>query len=89
MTKISPTETRVLVKRTDADSKSKGGIIIPESYKRKSTEGTIIEIGPEVLHLAKDQKVIFPMYAGSDIEVDDKEYVILLEEEILATIKEI
>jgi len=92
---ITPLSDRLLVKRLEADTKTKGGIILPDSAKEKPREGTVISAGPGKLLesgerapmtvKAKDH-VLFSSYAGSEVKIDGEEYVILSEDEVLAII---
>jgi chaperonin GroES len=92
---INPLGDRVLVRPLDAGEVKKGGIIIPETAKEKPQEGEVIAVGkgrrtekgeriaPEV---KKGDKVLFRKYSGTEINVSDENYLILQENEILATI---
>ena len=92
---ITPLGDRILVKRVEADDKTKGGIIIPDSAKEKPREGTVIAVGAG--KLLKDGKrspmsvkvkdrVLFSSYAGSEVKIDGEDYMILSEDEVLAVI---
>jgi chaperonin GroES len=92
---ITPLGDRILVKRTQADEKTAGGIILPDSAKEKPREGTVIAAGPgkmldsgeraPMTVKAKDH-VLFSSYAGSEVKIEGEEYVILNEDEVLAII---
>ena len=94
MSSMKPLHDRVLVKRIDSTkTESKGGILIPDTAKEKPQEGEVIAVGNgKILEngtkLALDVKVgdriLFGKYTGNDIEIDDQEYLIVREEEILA-----
>ena len=93
--KFRPLHDRVVVKRIDAEEKSKGGIIIPDTAKEKPQEGEVVAVGAGKINdkgerIALDVKVgdrvLFGKYSGNDIKVDDEEYMILKEDEILAKI---
>ncbi len=94
-TKVTPLGDRVLVRRMDAEETSKGGIILPDSAKEKPAQGTIIAVGAgkitdtgerlEMTLKVKDN-VLFSSYAGSEIKLDDENYLIMSEDEILAVI---
>ena len=93
--KINPLADRVLVKPLEAGESMKGSIIIPDTAKEKPQEGEVIAVGkgridnkgariePEV---KKGDKVLFRKYSGTEINIDDQKYLILQENEILATI---
>ena len=93
--KVTPLGDRVLVRRMDAEETSKGGIILPDSAKEKPAQGTIIAVGAgkitdsgermEMTLKVKDS-VLFSSYAGSEIKLDDENYLIMSEDEILAVI---
>ena len=93
--KVKPLGGRVLVKRLDETATSKGGIIIPDSAKEKPKEGKIVTLGTG--KLGKDGKkiafnvkvgdrVLFTSYAGTDVTVDEHEYLIMSEDDILGVI---
>ena len=93
--KFRPLHDRVVVKRIEAEEKSKGGIIIPDTAKEKPMEGKVIAVGAG--RLEKDGKriplevkvgdrVLFGKYAGTEIKIDDNDHVILREDEVLGII---
>ena len=94
---IKPLGDRVLVEFVDDQKEQrKGGIIIPDAAKEKPQEGKVIEVGPGKLtdegkripmNVKKGQRVLMPKYGGSEIKVEDKEYQIVREEDILAIIE--
>lgn len=93
--KIKPLADRVLVKPLDETETKKGGIIIPDTAKEKPQEGEVVAVGkgrldskggriePEV---KKGDKVLFRKYSGTEVSVGSENYLILQENEILATI---
>ena len=92
---ITPLHDRVLVRRLEEKETVKGGIIIPDSAKEKPQEGEVIAVGAGKVNekgdrIALDVKVgdriLFGKYSGNDIKIDDEEYMILKEDEILAKI---
>ncbi len=94
-TTITPLGDRVLLRRTAADEKTKGGIILPDSAKEKPAEGTIIAVGHgkimdngerAPLSVKAKDRVLFSSYAGSEIKVDGENYLIMGEDEILAVV---
>ena len=96
--KLKPLSDRVVVKVASTESKSKSGIIIPDTAsKEKPQEGVIVAVGPGRLdsttnkriavELKKGDKVLFENWAGKDYKSNDIEYKILREEEILGTIE--
>lgn len=93
---IQPLGDRVLVKRLEAEEKTKGGIVLPDSTKEKPQKGEVVAVGKgkvlesgkvEPLEVKKGDKVLFGKYAGSEITYKEEEYLILREEDILAVIK--
>src|SRR5476651_2450877 len=89
---ITPLHDRVLVKRTEEKETVKGGIIIPDTAKEKPQEGEVIAVGAGrrekgeliPLDVKPGDRVLFGKYSGNDIKIDDEEYMILKEDEILA-----
>ena len=93
---IVPLSDRVLVKRTEAGEKTKGGIILPDTAKEKPREGTVIAVGPgkvldngsrATMSVKNKDRVLFSAYGGSEVKIDGEDYMILGEEEILAIIE--
>ena len=94
--KIRPLHDRVLVKRIEQDEQVRGGIIIPDTAKEKPQEAEVIAVGPGKLDddgkrmpmdVKKGDRILVGKYSGSEIKIDDEDYVILREDEILAVIK--
>jgi chaperonin GroES len=93
--KARPLHDRVLLKRIEEKETVKGGIIIPDTAKEKPMEGKVISAGPgkiledgkrSPLDVKAGDRVLFGKYAGTEIKIDDEEYVIMREEEILAVL---
>ncbi|NQT75599.1 MAG: co-chaperone GroES [Candidatus Omnitrophica bacterium] len=93
---IQPLGDRVLVKRLEAEEKSKGGIVLPDTAKEKPQKGEVVAVGKgrtlesgkvEALEVKKGDKVLFGKYAGNEIIYKTEEYLILKEEDILAILK--
>jgi chaperonin GroES len=90
MAKLTPLGERVLVRRVQEAETVRGGIIIPDSAKEKPQEGVVVAVGTgryeKGQHIAMSVKegdrVLFGKYSGSDIKIDDEEFLILKEEEI-------
>jgi chaperonin GroES len=91
---ITPLHDRVLVRRLEAKETATGGIIIPDTAKEKPQEGEVIAVGPGKIekgrHVPLDVKVgdriLFGKYTGSEIKIEDQEYLILREDEILVKV---
>jgi chaperonin GroES len=89
---VTPLHDRVLIKRIEEKETVKGGIIIPDTAKEKPQEGEVIAVGAgkieKGVRVALDVKVgdrvLFGKYSGTEIKVDDEDYLILREDEILA-----
>lgn len=95
MTSIKPLHDKVVVERFEAEGKSAGGILLPDTAKEKPAQGTVIASGPGrtldtgavvPLDVKKGDRVLFAGFAGSEIKVNGKEYLILSENEILAVL---
>jgi chaperonin GroES len=93
--KVIPLNDKIVVERLSADDKTTGGIIIPDSAKEKPKQGKILAIGEgKVLENGKrasfqvkvNDRVLFTSYAGSEVTVDGKEYMIMTEDDILAVV---
>jgi len=94
--KIRPLHDRVILKRLEEETKSKGGIIIPDSAKEKPAQGQVIAVGDgKVLengtkvgmNVKKGDKVLFIKYAGTEVKIEGEEYLIMREEDILGIIE--
>ena len=93
--KLKPIGDRVIVQRLGSAEKTKGGLYLPDSAQEKPQEGKVIAVGTgrtlkngKVIPLSvkPGEKIIFGKYSGSEIKVDDKEYVFLNEDDILAIV---
>jgi chaperonin GroES len=94
--KIRPLHDRVLVERLEEREVKKGGIIIPDTAKEKPQEGKVIAVGNGKvsddgkkisLDVKSGDKILFGKYSGSEVKLDDKEYLILREEDVLAILE--
>jgi len=94
--KIRPLHDRILVERLEEKEVKKGGIIIPDTAKEKPQEGKVIaagngkvtEDGKKIpLDVKTGDKILFGKYSGSEVKLDDKEYLILREEDVLAILE--
>lgn len=89
---VTPLHDRVLLKRIEEKETVKGGIIIPDSAKEKPQEGEVIAVGAGKIEKGErvpmdvkaGDRILFGKYSGTEIKLDDQEYLILREEEILA-----
>ncbi|MCL2723723.1 MAG: co-chaperone GroES [Polyangiaceae bacterium] len=91
--KIRPLADRLVVKRTQEEQKTKGGIIIPDTAKEKPLEGVVIAVGSGAvlksgkvvpLDVKAGDKVLFGKYAGTEVKVNGEELVLLREDDVLA-----
>ena len=94
--KLRPLDDRVVIKQSEAEEKTSGVIILPDTAKEKPQIGKIIATGPGELlddgkrgkmSVKKNDEVIYAKYAGNDIEIDGEKYVILRESDILGIIE--
>ncbi|RMG91209.1 MAG: co-chaperone GroES [Zetaproteobacteria bacterium] len=95
-TKVRPLHDRVIVRRLDEEEKSAGGIIIPDTAKEKPIQGEVIAVGKgkimengEVrpLDVKAGDRVIFSKYAGTEIKLDNEEFLMMREDDILGVIE--
>src|SRR5436309_2436576 len=93
--KIRPLDDRVVVEPLEAEEKTSGGILLPDTAKQKPQRGRVLAVGPgklqdngqrTALAVAKGDEVIYGRYAGNDIEVERREIKILRESDILAKV---
>ena len=94
--KFRPLHDRVVVKRIDAEEKSSGGIIIPDTAKEKPQEGTVVAVGPGrwdedgekriPLDVSEGDTVIYSKYGGTEIKYNGEEYLILSARDVLAVV---
>lgn len=95
MTKIKPLHDRVLVRRIEEKEQVRGGIIIPDTAREKPQEGEVIAVGSGKLldngtriepGVQTGDRILFGKYSGTEIKLDDEEYLILREDEILGVV---
>jgi chaperonin GroES len=87
---ITPLGDRVIIEPSPAEEKTAGGIIIPDTAKEKPQRGTVVAVGPgkkdEPTTVKKGQTVLYGKYAGTEISVEGKDYLIMRETDIYAVI---
>lgn len=92
---VRPLSDRILVRRVEAEEKTRGGIIVPDTAKERPLEGEVIEVGSGKrledgtvvpLEVAKGDRILFGKYAGTEIQVAGVEHMILREDEILGVL---
>jgi len=93
---VKPLDDRVLVKQSKAEERTAGGIVLPDTAKEKPQRGKVVAVGPGKLldtgkrgemSVKKGDEVFYAKYSGSEIKIDDEEYVILKETDVLAIIE--
>ena len=96
MAKLRPLADKILVKRLEAESKTKSGIVLPDAAKEKPKRGTVLAIGDGrrsdkgekiALTVKKGDEVIFSSYAGTEIKLDGEELMIMSEDDVLAIVE--
>ncbi len=94
--KIRPLHDRILIERLEEKEAKKGGIIIPDTAKEKPQEGKVIAVGNGKvtedgkkipLDVKASDRILFGKYSGSEVTLDDKEYLILREDDVLAILE--
>jgi len=90
---FKPLHDRVLVRRVESDEKTTGGLIIPDSAKEKPQEGQVIAVGPGKTldngtvaepNVKAGDRILFSKYAGTDVNVDGDDHIIIREDDVLA-----
>ena len=96
-TKFRPLHDRVVVRRIEADEKTKGGIIIPDTVKEKPSEGEIIAVGPggrdengklTPMGVKAGDRVLFGKWSGTEVKLDSVDYLIMKESDIMGVIEQ-
>jgi chaperonin GroES len=94
--KVRPLYDRILVKRIDEETKTAGGLFIPDSAKEKPQQGVVVAVGQgkiqedgtlRKLELKSGDKILFAKYSGNDIKIDGTEHLIMREDDILAVLE--
>lgn len=95
--KIKPMGDRIVVERAREEDVSKGGIVIPDTAKEKPIRGIVVAVGPgkrlesgqiQPMALKVGDKIYFGKYAGTEIKLDDKDAIIMREDDVLATVED-
>ncbi len=93
---VKPLQDRVLIKRVEEETKTAGGIIIPDNLKEKPAQGEVIAVGTgyrltdgsvKALDVKKGDKVLFGKYSGTEVKVGGENYLIMKEDEILGILQ--
>ena len=94
--KVKPLQDRVIVRRIEEEETTKGGIIIPDTAKEKPIEGKVVAVGggklndagkKQPLEVKTGDKILFGKYAGTDIQIEGEEHLIMREDDIIAVIE--
>ena len=94
--KVRPLHDRILVERLEEKEVKRGGIIIPDTAKEKPQEGKVVAVGTGKvnddgkkvpLDVKAGDKILFGKYSGSEVKIDDKEYLIMREDDVLAILE--
>jgi chaperonin GroES len=96
MAKLRPLGDKILVKRVEAETKTKSGIVLPDSAKEKPKRGTILALGEgkrlengdlQTFTVKKGDQVLFTSYAGTELKIDGEEVLIMSEDDVLAVVE--
>lgn len=96
MSRITPIQDRIVVKRKTEDSITSGGIVLTGSAVEKSFEGTVLAVGPgkyddkgklQPMHLVAGDTILFGKFAGTEVTVDEEKFLIMREEDILGILR--
>ncbi len=94
--KLRPLQDRILVRRVEEAQKTKGGIIIPDSAKEKPAEGEVMAVGKGKvgddgknipLEIKKGDRILFSKYGGTEVNIEDEEYLIMREDDVLGVVE--
>src|SRR5690242_4886762 len=94
--KLKPLQDRVIVKQSDAEEKTKSGILLPDTAKEKPTKGKVVAVGPGKLDdkgkpmelgIRVGETVYYGKYSGTDVEIDGEKLVILRESDVLGVLE--
>jgi chaperonin GroES len=94
--KLRPLNDKIVVKRLEAETKTKGGIVLPDTAKEKPKEGVVVSVGTGKLlengsraqfQVKEKDRIIFSSYAGTEVKVDGEEYLVLAEDDVLAVVE--
>ena len=94
--KLRPLQDRVIVKQSEAEEKTKSGILLPDAAKEKPTKGKVVAVGPGKLDdngkrhpvgVKVGESVYYGKYSGTDVEVNNEKFVILREQDVLGVLE--
>jgi len=94
--KLRPLQDRILVQRVEEETKTKGGIIIPDTAKEKPAEGKVVAVGNGkvgedgtrvALEIKVGDRILFGKYSGTEVKIEGEEYLIMREDDVLGVIE--
>lgn len=94
--KVVPLNDKIVVKRLEAEDKTAGGVLLPDSAREKPKQGKILSLGDgkrlengerAPMLVKEGQRVLFSSYAGNEVTIDGEEYLIMTEDDILAVVE--
>ncbi len=95
--KIRPLNDRIIVERLEGETRTSGGIVLPDTAKEKPKQGRVVAVGAGKLNddgervpveVKEGETILFGSYAGTEVKIDGKEYLILREEDVLGVVEE-
>lgn len=93
---ITPLQDRIIVKRAVEEEKSKGGIVIPDTAKEKPIRGVVVAVGPgkrlesgdiQPMSVKLGDEVLFGKYAGTEVKLENQDYIVMREDDVIAIMK--
>lgn len=85
---IHPLADRIVLEQLEQEEQTKSGIILPDSAQEKPKMAKVLAVGPDVKEVKEGDVVLYKSYGPDDVKVDNKDYMVAKEEDILATVKE-
>lgn len=87
MANITPLSDRVVAQREEASAKTASGLYLPDNAKEEPKVAAVVAVGPDVKGIKKGDRILFKEYSTTEIKIDREEYIIVKEEDVLATVK--
>jgi len=84
---LTPLADRVVAIREETQSRTAAGLYLPDSAKEKAVAAKVVSVGPDVKTLKKDDRIVYKEYSTTELKIADTDYLILKEEDVLATVK--
>lgn len=84
---INPLADWVVAEAVKSESKTAGGILLPDNAKEKSKVATVLAVGKDVKSIKKGEKILYKEYSTTEVKVDGTDYILVKEEDVLATVK--